>query len=73
MVVGHAFNHEMMACVLAARYDNVNQYGLANLSRGSCAMTDPTRRMFNQGALGSLLTFSLLESLFCRDAFADEI
>ena len=35
-------------------------------------MSDPTRRMFNQGALGSLLTFSLLESLFCRDAFADE-
>ena len=33
-------------------------------------MSDPTRRMFNQGALGSLLTFSLLESLFCRDAFS---
>jgi hypothetical protein len=36
-------------------------------------MPDQTRRMFNQGALGSLLTFSLLESLFCKDAFADEI
>ena len=36
-------------------------------------MADQTRRMFNQGALGSLLTFSLLESLFCKDAFADEI
>jgi hypothetical protein len=36
-------------------------------------MTNPTRRMFNQTTLGSLLTFSLLESLFVSDAFSDEI
>ncbi len=36
-------------------------------------MTNPTRRMFNQTTLGSLLAFSLLESLFVSDAFSDEI
>jgi hypothetical protein len=36
-------------------------------------MSDLSRRAFNQATLGSLLTFSLLESLFCKDAFADEI
>ncbi len=32
-----------------------------------------SRRVFTQGTLGSLLTLSLLESLFSKDAFADEI
>jgi hypothetical protein len=32
-----------------------------------------SRRGFNQELLGSLLTFSLLETLFTSDAFADEI
>jgi hypothetical protein len=32
-----------------------------------------TRRAFNQDLLGSLLTFSLLETLFSGDAFAEEI
>ncbi len=32
-----------------------------------------SRRTFSKGTLGSLLTFSLLESLFCRDAFTREI
>jgi len=36
-------------------------------------MSSIDRRMFNQTTLGSLLTFSLLESLFASDAFADEI
>ena len=36
-------------------------------------MTDITRRSFNRSALGSLLTFSLLESLFDADAFAAEV
>ena len=33
-------------------------------------MTQLSRRAFNEGTLGSLLTFSLLESLFAGDAFA---
>lgn len=33
----------------------------------------PTRRSFNQQALGSLLTFSLLETLCRYDLFADEV
>lgn len=36
-------------------------------------MTHLSRRAFNEGTLGSLLTFSLLESLFAGDAFAAEI
>lgn len=32
-----------------------------------------SRRQFNQHTLGSLLTFSLLETLYSRDAFAQEI
>ena len=36
-------------------------------------MTDFNRRSFNKATLGSLLTFSLLESLFSQDAFSDEI
>lgn len=36
-------------------------------------MTDTSRREFSKQALGSLLTFSLLETLFERDAFADSI
>ncbi len=36
-------------------------------------MTQVSRRVFNQGTLGSLLTFSLLESLFAGDAFAAKI
>lgn len=36
-------------------------------------MSNISRRSFNQGTLGSLLTFSLLESLFVKDAFAQEI
>ncbi len=36
-------------------------------------MTDVTRRNFNRGTLGSLLTFSLLETLFDADAFANEV
>lgn len=32
-----------------------------------------SRRMFNRQTLGSLLTFSLLETLYARDAFAQEI
>ena len=32
-----------------------------------------SRRAFNQDVLGSLLTFSLLETLFSRDALADEV
>lgn len=36
-------------------------------------MTQVTRRSFNHGALGSLLTLSLLETLFETDAFASEV
>lgn len=36
-------------------------------------MTAISRRQFSQRALGSLLTFSLLDTLFSRDLFADEI
>ena len=36
-------------------------------------MTPLSRRAFNEGTLGSLLTFSLLASLFVGDAFAAEI
>ncbi|HRX81040.1 MAG TPA: hypothetical protein P5307_18355 [Pirellulaceae bacterium] len=36
-------------------------------------MTDITRRSFNGSALGSLLTLSLLETLFDADAFAGEV
>ena len=36
-------------------------------------MNRPSRRDFGKQTLGSLLTFSLLESLFSRDAFAKEI
>lgn len=36
-------------------------------------MPNISRRMFNQGTLGSFLTFSLLESLFLKDAFSQEI
>ncbi len=36
-------------------------------------MTDITRRTFNGSALGSLLTLSLLETLFDTDAFAAEV
>jgi len=36
-------------------------------------MTQLSRRAFHEGTLGSLLTFSLLESLFAGDAFAAEI
>jgi len=36
-------------------------------------MTDITRRSFNGSALGSLLTLSLLETLFDTDAFAAEV
>jgi len=36
-------------------------------------MSLATRRQFTREALGSLLTFSLLDTLFLRDAFADEI
>ncbi len=32
-----------------------------------------TRREFSQQALGSLLTYSLLETLFAHDAFASEV
>ena len=36
-------------------------------------MTAINRREFTQQAIGSLLTYSLLEMLFRADAFADEI
>ena len=36
-------------------------------------MQEISRRTFTQGTLGSLLTFSLLETLFARDAFAAEV
>lgn len=36
-------------------------------------MTQLTRREFSQQALGSLLTYSLLETLCAHDAFADEV
>lgn len=36
-------------------------------------MSSLNRRAFSQGIIGSTLTFSLLESLFCRNAFSDEI
>ena len=36
-------------------------------------MSKFSRRTFNQGTLGSLLTFSLLESLFGSDAFLEGI
>ncbi|MCP4777463.1 MAG: hypothetical protein GY880_24860, partial [Planctomycetaceae bacterium] len=36
-------------------------------------MSNLNRRTFSQGVLGSTLTFSLLESLFCRGVFSDEI
>jgi hypothetical protein len=36
-------------------------------------MSQLSRRSFNQDVLGSLLTFSLLETLFTRDLFADEV
>ncbi len=36
-------------------------------------MSNISRRSFTQGTLGSLLTFSLLESLFTHDAFAEPI
>lgn len=36
-------------------------------------MTTLSRRDFNQQAFGSLLTWSLLETLFSRNAFADEV
>ena len=36
-------------------------------------MTDVSRRQFHQAGLGSLLTFSVLEFLFSRDAFAQDV
>ena len=36
-------------------------------------MSNLNRRNFSQGIIGSTLTFSLLESLFCRNAFSDKI
>lgn len=36
-------------------------------------MADISRRLFTQQTLGSLLTFSLLETLVQRDAFADKV
>ena len=36
-------------------------------------MTEITRRAFQHGTISSLLTFSVLETLFDADAFADEI
>ena len=36
-------------------------------------MDQITRRKFSQQALGSLVTYSLLETLFAHDAFAGEI
>lgn len=36
-------------------------------------MSSITRRSFTHGSLGSLLTYSLLETLFDRDAFAAEV
>ncbi len=36
-------------------------------------MTELTRREFSAATLGSLLSYSLLQTLFSRDAFADEI
>jgi hypothetical protein len=36
-------------------------------------MPQVSRRMFNQATMGSLLTFSLLESLFSKNAFSAEI
>ncbi len=36
-------------------------------------MNQPTRRDFQQQALGSLLTWSLLNTLFARDAFSKEV
>jgi len=36
-------------------------------------MSNFSRRTLNQGTLGSLLTFSLLESIFAKDAFAETI
>ena len=35
-------------------------------------MQELSRRTFCQNTLGSLLTYSLLETLFAGDAFADE-
>jgi hypothetical protein len=32
-----------------------------------------TRRSFNQQLLGSLVSYGLIETLFCRDLFADEV
>ena len=36
-------------------------------------LTCVSRRMFNKQALGSMLTYSLLETLCQHDAFADEV
>ena len=36
-------------------------------------MTSLSRRGFHQQTLGTLLTWSLLDTLFSGDAFADEI
>lgn len=36
-------------------------------------MSSMSRRDFSQQALGSLLTWSLLDTLFARDAFADDV
>jgi hypothetical protein len=36
-------------------------------------MTSPTRREFHQQTLGALLTWSLLDTLFSGDAFADDV
>lgn len=40
---------------------------------GGIAMNELSRRTFNHETLASLLTFSLLETLFARDLFAEEI
>src|SRR5690606_25161668 len=37
------------------------------------SMDDISRRAFTQGTLGSLLAYSLFDTLFSREAFADEV
>jgi len=45
----------------------------SHVSNKEKGMTDTSRREFSKQALSSLLTFSLLETLFERDAFAESI
>src|SRR5262245_49826582 len=56
----------------AAGEDSSNLCGLSN-RRAFMEQQLESRREFHQHALGSLLTFSLLETLFRHDLWAEEI